>query len=229
MQEIIKYQEIDSQLRKTEQELRQSLNKKNATDMQQYLKDGQAKLIKLDESAKNLAVQYQKAISLYNEFVAKLETLAKKIDEVDSSKIIEIENTINNFSTTAENLEANIGNLANRIAMVNKEVENIMNNAKKAKHNLEIYKSNYNKEREKAEPIINELKQKLEKQKANVSASLLSKYLSKVESNIFPVFTEAQNGRCGKCKIEIPAGKISDLKSKGIIECEHCGRLIYIK
>lgn len=229
MQEIIKYQEIDAQLRKAEQELRQSLNKKNASDMQQYLKDGQAKLMKLDESAKNLSAQYQKAVSLYNEFVSKLEALAKKIEEAGVEKIAEIESTIYNFGATAENLENNIVNLANRINLVNKEVESIMNNAKKAKHNLEIYKANYNKEREKQEPIINALKEKLEKQKANVDAKLLAKYNAKSDSNIFPVFAELQNGRCGKCKIEIPAGKISDLKVKGIIECEHCGRLIYIK
>ena len=54
MQEIIKYQEIDTKIRKIKNEIESSKNKKGAAEMQQYLKDGQAKLLKLESVAKNL-------------------------------------------------------------------------------------------------------------------------------------------------------------------------------
>ena len=67
MQEIIKYQQIDMQIKKLNNELASSKNKKGAGEMQQYLKDGQAKLLKLEEVAENLTKQYEKAVKLYND------------------------------------------------------------------------------------------------------------------------------------------------------------------
>ena len=75
MQGIIEYQEIDAKLRKLEGELRSSTNRKNAGEMQQYLKDGQAKLVKLETLAKTITEQYNQATALYNEFINKLETI----------------------------------------------------------------------------------------------------------------------------------------------------------
>lgn len=229
MQEIIKYQEIDSKLRKLENELNSSSNRKNASDMQRYLKDGQAKLIRLEGVAQNLTEQYQKAIKLYNEFVGKLETLSKSVDEANSGNVEELRATVNNFMNTANTLENNINVLASRIASANKEFESLMNNAKKAKHNLDIYKANFGKEKERLDPEISKLKNELAKQRAKVDPAVLAKYNAKADGKLFPIFVAETKGRCGGCHMEIPAGKLSDLKKKKVIECENCGRFIYIK
>lgn len=229
MQDIIEYQEIDAKLRKLESELRSSSNRKNAGDMQQYLKDGQAKLVKLEALAKNVSDQYNQATALYNEFVNKLEALAKEAEKVDAAQIESLAGTLSKLSGTAENLDSHIAALQNKIVSINKEVENLMNNAKKAKHNLEIYKMNYNKEKEKVEPEINKLKAELEVVKKRIKPELLAKYTAKSEGKVFPVFVSALNGnKCGGCRMEISAGKMSALKDKGFIECENCGRIIYL-
>lgn len=229
MQEIIKYQEIDSRLRKLEAELQSSENRKNAADMQRYLKDGQARLMKLDQISKSLLEQYQKAVSLYNDFVNKLSSLSKKVADAKDNVNDELANTLDNFKATSENLDNNIVNLSNKINSVNREFEGIMNNAKKAKRNLDIYKAGYAKEREKLEPEINKLKSELNAQKSKVNPALLTKYNSKSEGKVFPIFVAEVGGRCGGCRMEISAGKLSDLKTKGTIECENCGRVIYTK
>lgn len=228
MQEIIKYQEIDSKLRRLEAELFSSANRKGASEMQQLLKDGQAKLIKLESTSANLSEQYNKATQLYSEFVNKLETLQKSVEGAKDEKLAQLETTIANLVATGENLDNNISALAGRIAAVNREFENIMNNAKKAKHNLEIYKANYLKEREKFEPEINKLKEELTAQRGKVDPKLLAKYNSKKEGKIFPVFVRENKGGCGGCRMAIPAGKLSTLKTNGMVECENCGRIIFV-
>lgn len=227
MQEILKYQELDSKIRKLELELASSKNRKGATEMQQYLKDGQAKLIKLEGVAENLSKQYEKAVSLYKEFIEKIEKLAKSIDELDNGKSTDLDNILNNYINTSETLENNINALAGKLSAANKEVEVLMNNAKKAKHNLEIFKTNYGKEREKFEPEIIKLKEELVKQKTKVSPSLLSKYLTKAEGKLFPIYVQEAKGRCSGCRMEISASKLSALNSGSAIECENCGRFIY--
>ena len=229
MQEIIRYQELDSELRKLEAELASSKNRKGAAEMQMYLKDGQNRLMKLEEISASLMAQYQKAISLYNDFIEKLEKFAKNIENANEDQKESLMSMLNNFNSTAENLENNISVFANKINSVSKEVEAIMNNAKKAKHNLEVYKINYSKEKENLDPQISKIKNELELQKKKVDSALLNVYSTKAEGKIFPIFVPETKGKCGGCRMEISAGKLSLLKSKGVVECENCGRLIYIQ
>ena len=224
MQEILKYQELDLKLKKLENELNSSTNKKSAGEMQQYLRDGQTRLVKLEETAKVLVEQYQKATALYNDFVNKLEALAK---EVEGGVKENIEAVLKKFSADAEKLDNHIINLANKIAAVNKEFESLMNNAKKARNNLEIYKANFAKEKAKYDPEIEKLKKELEVQKKKVNQALLQKYLVKAEGKNVAILVPETNGRCGGCRMEISGVKLSTLKSKGMIECENCGRIIY--
>lgn len=224
MQEILKYQELDLKLKKLENELNSSANKKSAGEMQQYLRDGQTRLVKLEETAKVLVEQYQKATTLYNDFVNKLEALAK---EVDGGVKENIETVLKKFSADAEKLDNHIINLANKIAAVNKEFESLMNNAKKARNNLEIYKANFAKEKAKYDPEIEKLKKELEAQKKKVDQALLQKYLVKAEGKNVAILVPETNGRCGGCRMEISGVKLSTLKAKGMIECENCGRIIY--
>ena len=49
MQNILKYQEIDLKIKKIENDILSSECRQNAGKMQQYLKDGQAKLLKIME------------------------------------------------------------------------------------------------------------------------------------------------------------------------------------
>ena len=227
MQELLKYQELDLKLKKLESELASSVNKKNAGEMQQYLRDGQAKLVKLEESAKVFIEQYNKSVTLYNEFVGKLETLSKEVEGANEEQLTNLENLIKKFSVDAEKLDNHIANISNKISTINKEFENLMNNAKKARHNLEIYKTNYAKEREKLDPEIDRIKKALDVQKKAVNSTLLNKYLAKSEGKNIAVFVKEAGGRCSGCRMEIPAGKLSDLRTKGMVECENCGRIIY--
>lgn len=227
MQEIIKYQEIDIKIKKLESELRSSLNRKNAADMQQYLKDSQTKLVSLDENAKSLSEQYEKAVSIYNDFAGKLENLIKEIDKAPADKIDALNAMVEKFSSDAVKLDNHISTLQGRMNAVARDVESIMNNAKKAKKNLEIYRTEYLKEKEKIDPELARLKQELAKQKEKVSADLLAKYNTKADGKILDIFVPVINGRCKGCRMEISAGKMSSLSNNGIIECENCGRYIY--
>lgn len=227
MQEIIKYQEIDMNIKKLDAELKSSANRKNAAEMQQYLKDSQSKLVSLDENAKALSDQYEKAVAIYNDFVSKLENLVQEVDKASVDKIDSLNGLIDKFSADAKKLDNHISTLQGRMNAVARDVENIMNNAKKAKRNLEIYRAEYLKEKDKIEPELNKLKAELEVQKKKVSADLLAKYNTKSDGRVFDIFVPEINGRCKGCRMEISAGKMSKLISDGIIECENCGRYIY--
>ena len=223
MQEIIKYQAIDSKLRKVNATLNNNENRAKANQMQQFMRDTQTKIIALDDSAaktmqmvKKLKVEQEKAIE-------KIESLLKAQggdiakDEAEAVKLAE----------TLVRLERDLSNIQNKLVSINKEFESLMKNAKTAKSNLVFYKQEFDKARQAVSPEIEALEKELAAQKKNVKSDLLAKYQYKSEGKIFPVFVPLVSNRCGGCHMEIPVGKIKDIDASHFIECENCGRFVY--
>ncbi len=228
MQEIIRYQEIDFTLRKMERELNNSASYRGRAQMQQLIKADQATLLKLENTAANLTNQYNKATQLYNEFVSALETLQKKLAEVKNEDLASLANEVKSLAQKGETLENNISAMAGRINATNREIDSILRNIKVNSEKLKAYREACAGEIAKIEPEVKRLKEELIKQKAKVDPKLLAKYAAKKENNIFPVFVKENRGSCGGCRMGIPAGRLSELKNNGMVECENCGRIIYV-
>ena len=78
MKEILEYQKLDGKIRKIENEIKNSEDRKNASKMQDYLRDSQVKLVKLEEQSEKLVKIQKKAIEAYNDFALKLEQAIKE-------------------------------------------------------------------------------------------------------------------------------------------------------
>ena len=46
---------------------------------------------------------------------------------------------------------------------------------------------------------------------------------------IFPILYEVKGKICEVCNMELSLTELSKLKSGGIIDCEQCGRLLFVK
>ena len=93
MQELLKFQNIDAELRKVSAGLFSSQNRKKANEMQQYLKDIQNKLFSLDENAGLVASQVEKVKQEYNDIVLKIENVLKA-NAASSEEIERSENEV---------------------------------------------------------------------------------------------------------------------------------------
>ncbi|MBP5352464.1 MAG: hypothetical protein J6Y91_01700 [Alphaproteobacteria bacterium] len=61
-----------------------------------------------------------------------------------------------------------------------------------------------------------------------VDAELVARYKDKRGKKIFPVIYAARDNVCGACNMELPKSVLSRLKGGEVIECDQCGRLLYI-
>ena len=226
MQEMLKYQEIDSKIKKIESDILASESRKNAAKMQQYLKDSQAKIMRLEESSGKVVDTYKKATTLYNDFVDKLSELNKKIEGSSLENIEGLKELVSKYYDILSKLEREISNLSNQIISINKEFDLVMKNARTAKKNLDIYKNEYNQLKLSKQPEVDAFKKELDQLKTKISPDLMKKYLAKREGK-FPVFVPEKDGRCGGCRMEIPGSKLNELAVNGKVECENGGRVIY--
>ena len=120
-------------------------------------------------------------------------------------------------------------NLQKKAEEIIKELENVMKNAKTAKKNLIFYREQYDKLRESRQKELQELKSKLLEQEKLVDKKLLIKYHSKQTGRTTKIFVPLKNGRCGGCQMEIAATGLAKLDANKFLECENCGRIIYVE
>lgn len=227
MQELLKYQDLDNQLRKVVGILNASESRKKANQMQQYLKETQLKLISLDKSSGQIVDFFNKLKQEEIAIVEKVESLLKKDGNISLDDYELVSNEISKLIDKLSKIERDLNSVQNKLISVNKEFEGLMKNAKTARNNLNVYKQEYDKQKAQYEPQIEKLKQELVEQKKKVKPELLAKYNAKAEGKIFPIFVSLKDNRCSGCRMEVSASKIKDLKSRHYVECENCGRIIY--
>ncbi len=231
LENILKYQEIEKKIIAEENELSKSKDKQKASEIQQLLKSQRSRIEVLENQASRVNDSYKKATEKYAEFLKKLETLEKEMQNADESKIAIYEKAYKDFSIVASSLEKEIANIYALIKDINKEYESIMKKSKDDREKFNKYKAAYDKLKAEKEPIISKSKDELEAQSKTINAKLLSIYLSKRDSKKFPVFVALASNKCGGCRMEVTASKLAQMKTNefGIIECETCGRFIYNK
>jgi len=118
--------------------------------------------------------------------------------------------------------------LVEEIQAVVKEYSNIKKTTQAAqvqyKENAEKYnalKESVKGEKESVENELNELK-------AKVDPELMERYLKKRANKIYPVLFEVKGNVCGACRMELPMSEMNKLKNGGVIDCDQCGRLLYL-
>ena len=230
MQEILKYQEIDMKLKRIHNQLVSSQNRKGVSLMQTQMAELKNTLIKLDARAKALIGDYQKAKKLYEEFVSKLELLEKSISEADADQAAKLKAKVSSFIATSESLEEGLSATQTQILSLNKDIAGVSCKIKETKDKIDAYQAAFNEERNKLAPDVKKLEQELSVQATKVKPELMAKYKAKCESrNKYPIFVPENKGRCGGCGMEIPAGRLAQLQTRGMIECENenCTRIIY--
>lgn len=228
---IVKYQEIESSILSAENDLNKSKEREKAAEMQQILKAGHARLLNLEKEAGLVNEKYKKATEKYQKFTEKLAALEKELESADESKLALYEKAYKDFSSISNVLEKEIAAIYSEIQQINHDYESVIKKSKTDREKFDKYKAAYNAVKAEKEPLIEGLKIDLDKQKSKIDEKLFKIYSQKREGRIFPVFVELNANKCSGCRMEISASKLGAMKTNtyGVIECENCGRYIYKK
>ncbi len=230
IEQLLKYQEVDAGLRKIEVELSGSEARKKAVAAKKFLES-------VDETVNKLDVKAAELAHIYEKMQEESKILSEQREEfVGALEHAEDENALNYLSKKADELYAKVKNLmqeANKVAeamqAVYKEYAGIRGNIKTAQaqytENGKIYNELRASKQDERDKIEGELKE-LEK---NVDAALMERYKAKRAAKIFPIIYEVRGNVCGACNMELPTSMLAGLKNGEIIECDQCGRLLYLK
>lgn len=229
LKKMLEYQKVEGKCIALENELSKSKDKENASKMQQILKKQHSDLLALENSAKKINETYNSAIAKYEEYIKKLEILEKQVEEADVENAENLEKMYNDFMAVGASLEKNISKIYIEIQDINKAYEDIIKKSKTDRQKFDAYKKAYTELKNAKDPEIAKLKEQMGELEKQIDPKVFDIYKQKRESHVFPVFVPFMDKKCGGCRMEISASKVSQFKNNdlGIIECETCGRYVY--
>ena len=230
IQVLLQYQEVDKKLRKIEQELYNSDERKRAAAAKNFLMDSEDTAKKIERRAEDLLTVYRKTKESFDKRSAMAEEYANTAESLTSS------DEVSYLARKVSELLEQVRVLEREITSITKDIEEVVRLFAefRAKYNTALKEYGDNKEKydelkkSKAE-IVNQIKQKLTEIASGIGdKSVIERYNKRRSDKIFPVLVPLREDKCGGCSMQLPLGEIEKLKKAKIIECEHCRRIIYV-
>ena len=225
--ELLEYQRVDGELRKIEQEIAASEERKKFLQAKKFMESAGEKLEAQDKRAQDLKALAQK---LTEEF----EDINKTINEYsDLDEMVESGGDIGFYKKSVQSLVDRLRAMKGELFKLMSDIESAVEEYKKMKKQTISMQKQYKEYSEKFKEIknsraeeVNAISKQLDKIGKNIPAEILTRYQAKRRERIFPVVAPLTNGRC-ICGMDFAIAQQGELSSGGVIECEHCHRFIY--
>ena len=225
--ELLEYQEVDAELRKIEQELSASEERKKYMQAKRFMETAGEKLDAQDKRACDLKALAQKLSAEYDEINKAISEYAELDEMVESGGDIAF------YRKNLQSLVDRLRVLKSEIAKLTENIEAAIDEYQKMKKQTIAMQKQYKEYGEKFKEVKNaraeevrKITEKLDKIGAKIPAEILTKYQTKRKERIFPVVAPLTNGRC-ICGMDFAIAQQGALSGGGVVECEHCHRFIY--
>lgn len=227
MKNILKIQQLESEIRK----LKQSANNSRENVMYEQLKESRKTVrdnINTIENNAGVIIKQLDQIRLrYEQLNAKSEITAKqKPDKAGLATISTLVEGSNYLASELAKLEQKMRELNDKASRLVNEFNNAMNELRNLKAKQDKMKAIVEDKQANILPAISEKQAQIKKLEGNVDNALYEKYKALKNDNIFPVFVHLRGNRCGGCQMEQSLNFVQKLKQKGMLPCEECRCII---
>ncbi len=230
---LIAYQKTALQVKKIESkfmksQVRQKLvrARKYLVDSQELMKKHDAEIADLINRIEGVKIKLAESVSVLDE----IDIAIKNVEEDDSLKEIKmLEKNAKEQEVNIKICEKEINKHIARLQNINDDLDKMAANVPRMKKEYTQLKKVYDEEL----AVVNEetlpLKKELKTLEKEIDEKLVKKYNQVAKSH--PVVLVEMKGRmCTGCNMELPATFAKMLaESDAPVECENCGRLLYIK
>ncbi len=233
---LYEYQQADAELEAYEKQLKSTPTRKQLIKLQNYLKKQQAVLRDME----NKALVEQNALSeidsQYDRMIELLNKKHKNIGEYEKMDPAELDynvvrDLVHEYEVTYDNVvKQKIKALAvqKKAEDTQSRLKDILVHVSKAQGDFAALKKQHEEELRAGGDTLDKLRKAAELAASKVEPALLERYNRIKQNKPMPV-TFLKDGRCTGCNMELPSRDLAKLKKEGaIVECENCGRILYL-
>lgn len=232
LDQLWQFMQVDMEADRFENKMRQSENRQKLLKQRTFLMDQQANMKKLESE---IAVMQDRLEAIRDE--------ADRLDKLLAAAAAEIEA---NPPTTAEDADKraeSVQKLVDSLSRYEQELQKLRKDsetkdrqqkeirvrAAKTKIEYDQLKQVYDTEFKTDSAQLQKLRADIEKEAAKVEPMLLERYRS-IKQHCTPPMAKLIDGQCSGCFMSLPSATLLELKEGNrIVECDNCGRILYIE
>lgn len=225
------FMQVDMEADRFETKMRQSENRQKLLKQRNILMDQQAKMKKLESE---VAVMQDRLEAVQDE--------AQRLEKVLSGLFAEFEaNPPKTAVETAERMQA-VQKVQESLFRYEQELQKMRKDsmtkdeqqksirvlAAKTKQEYDQLKKVYDQEYKVDSAKLQELRKTIEAESAKVEPDMLELYRG-IKQHCTPPMSKLINGQCSGCFMSPSAATLIELKANDhVVECDNCGRIIYV-
>jgi predicted nucleic acid-binding Zn-ribbon protein len=226
------YQAADMEYDKCEQALRQSPNYKRYAKVHKYLADQRRILQNMTDAVDSRRSQIDLTQQHLDLLLKRYEDGIAKFEAVDKTNLSEVER----FRKYFEQLHARLAQerrefqeLAGALEKEDAQLNDMRVKLSRARKEYDELKAVLAQERAEKQQELDTLQKAAEEAAKSVEPAVLEKYKASKRSHSMPV-AKVLGNKCGGCNMELPAVLSRKLKEgTEIVECDNCGRILYLE
>ncbi|MGI6199547.1 MAG: zinc ribbon domain-containing protein [Christensenellales bacterium] len=227
------YQRVDLQLDQVDHEIKQTPVRKRMVQVRNFFINAQNGLKKLEAEADGYAGKIQKVQGELKALSARLAQAQREFDELGEEVAMDqVESARKQASVLNNQLtqkERELSAVIREMEEMEKRYRTLRAGMVQAKKEFDSLKVEYDALLKQYEPRVNEIKTRRTQAEEGIDAALLEKYRKIKGSRPNPMAT-VEHDQCMGCNMSLPSATMTLLKDGArIVECENCGRILYLK
>ncbi|HPD02346.1 MAG: zinc ribbon domain-containing protein [Christensenellales bacterium] len=232
---ILKYQAIDAEILKIENEIKSSKQYRQGMALQSEYKAAGATLSRLNDEAADILSNYDRLSKQEAELAEKIKELVEHTDlsEVDSMSAVEyFERQMSAFSDALASIERECLRQNAKIDEIRRKSDSVMKQGRELGEKLKQANVAFNEYRKEFQAKVDELKSSRDALKDIITPQFLQHYAALRQQGKKPAFVEYNPAHksCAGCFMDISIDTQNKLKNAGDwTECPNCRRILYIK
>ena len=231
MKTILEIQKLDRQILLFNREVEKCPASVDFANYKKVLQEGKLRFEQLENQAKEIIKNYEKALAKFSKSKGESEILRKRnVANIDLENASALIGDVNGLvgSLTEENRR--VEDLVRRAEEVVRKSADLSNKLTEAKKRSAVIKSRIELKKQEIAPKIEEVQKKINVLEKDVKdVENYQKYKAMKEKGLFPGFVNLEDVFCGGCKVELSLNFIEKLKTNKMMHCEHCNRVIMFK
>jgi len=230
LQALLDYQSIDLKVERIERDILSSDERKKANQMKQRFENANEDKKKIVITLASMKDELQKLSAQCDDVVKGMLIQQERLKEdiQDFEQVDAIEASLNKLAEVANKLELALKKIENSSAQMDTKLSELSETADKAREEFNECKDAYEKMLTDVKPQLEDAKEKRKTMEGKLDKTLLAKYMALRKNKVIPL-VRLENKSCQGCHMELASALIAQVNSGDkYVECENCGRIIYI-
>lgn len=230
MKTILEIQNLDRQIRSLEREVDKCPASIDFKNYRRIMQEGKLRFEQLETQADEIIKNYNKSATRMSKYKGNSEIIKKRnVENINLDNVSTLISDANSLVGELSDEHRRMEDLVRRSEEIVRKSQALSAKLTEAKKHAGTIKAKIESKKQEVAPKIAEIEKKIKALEPSIKdKEKYDKYLAMKQAGIFPVYVHLEGEFCGGCKVELPLNFIEKLKTKHMLPCEHCNRIIML-